>query len=67
MATLLICQKDKLAKLKKKKLSRRKLMTSLKDTLSKVILTLLLLSVHVPPKFISTTKFLFVSLKQKFF
>ena len=42
-------------------------MTSLKDTLSKVILTLLLLSVHVPPKFISTTKFLFVSLKQKFF
>ena len=51
MVTLVICQKEKLAKLKKK-LSRRKLMTSLKDTLSKVILTLLLLSVHFAPKFI---------------
>ena len=66
MVTLVICQKNKLAKLKKK-LSRRKLMTSLKDTLSKVILILLLLSVHFAPKFISPRKFLFVSLKQKLF
>ena len=66
MVTLVICQKEKLAKLKKK-LSRRKLMTSLKDTLSKVSLTLLLLPVHFAPKFILPTKFLFVSLKQKLF
>ena len=54
----------KLPKLKKQ-LSRRKLMDSFKEALSKVILNLFLLSVHVAPSFDTTITCFSPPLKQK--
>ena len=50
----MICRKDKLPELRKQ-LSRRKLMGSFKEALSKVIVNLFLLSVYVAPNFLTAT------------
>ena len=54
MGIPVICRKDKLPELRKQ-LSRRKLMGSFKEALSKVIVNLFLLSVYVAPNFLTAT------------
>ena len=66
MGIPMISCKDKLPKLQKKTISRRKLMPCFKETLSKVIFNLLLLSVHVASNFVTTINCFFLSLKQNF-
>ena len=64
MGIPVIFGKGKLRK-SKKKLSRRKVMASFKKALSKVILNLLLLSVHVARNFVTAINSYSPPLKQK--
>ena len=64
MRIAVIYRKAKLPKLKKQ-LERKKLMDSFKETLSKVILNLLLLSVHVALNFATAINCFSPPLKQK--
>ena len=65
MDMLLICQKDKLTKIKRQ-LSSRKLIATSREDLLNVALTLFLSSVHCAPYFAATVNYFSPRLKQLF-
>ena len=64
MGIPMICQKDKLPKLKKKNI-KKKLMANCKEALTKFILNLIFLVSHITPNFVTVINCFSPSLKQK--